>query len=483
MPVRARSSSSWTARSASRSRRSASQALVARSMRSCSARSSSSSRSRRSPDSTSASALSAWSSTSSWSLRRRWPSISSGRLSSCTRMRLAASSIRSIAESGSRRSLTYRWAKVAAAITAGSVMATPWWTSYFSLRPRRMLTVSSTDGSSTKIGWNRRSSAASFSIWRYSSSVVAPIMRSSPRASAGLSMLPASTAPSAFPAPTIVCSSSMNSTTSPAERVVSSTTPLSRSSNSPRYLAPASRLPMSSCTTRLPSRPSGTSLLTMRCAKPSAIAVLPTPGSPISTGLFLVRRSRIWIARRISSSRPITGSSLPSAARWVRSMPYFSSASKRDSAVRESTVAPARTSLAAASRASAGGRASRAAPVVRRSATNRASAATNASPHVRATRSASSKARPTSAATYASASPLTRGRRASAASSAAWTWGRSPPARSRTRAGGCWASASSARARCSAPTWPWRRVWAICCALATSCSVVSVRRFASMAAA
>ena len=32
---------------------------------------------------------------------------------------------------------------------------------------------------------------------------------------------------------------------------------------------------------------SGTSPLTMRRASPSAIAVLPTPGSPISTGLFV----------------------------------------------------------------------------------------------------------------------------------------------------------------------------------------------------
>jgi len=41
---------------------------------------------------------------------------------------------------------------------------------------------------------------------------------------------------------------------------------------------------------RLLRRDSGTSPLTMRCAKPSTMAVLPTPGSPISTGLFLVRR-------------------------------------------------------------------------------------------------------------------------------------------------------------------------------------------------
>ena len=39
----------------------------------------------------------------------------------------------------------------------------------------------------------------------------------------------------------------------------------------------------------------------------------PRPGSPISTGLFFVRRESTWIVRRISSSRPITGSSLPGA--------------------------------------------------------------------------------------------------------------------------------------------------------------------------
>ena len=46
------------------------------------------------------------------------------------------------------------------------------------------------------------------------------------------------------------------------------------------------------------------------------MAVLPTPGSPISTGLFLVRRESTWMTRRISSSRPITGSSLP----WRRQL-------------------------------------------------------------------------------------------------------------------------------------------------------------------
>ncbi len=68
---------------------------------------------------------------------------------------------------------------------------------------------------------------------------------------------------------------------------------------------------MSSATMRLFRRPSGTSPRTMRCARPSTMAVLPTPGSPMSTGLFFVRRASTWITRRISSSRPITGSSLP----------------------------------------------------------------------------------------------------------------------------------------------------------------------------
>ena len=71
--------------------------------------------------------------------------------------------------------------------------------------------VSSTEGWSTITGWKRRSSAASFSTcWRYSLRVVAPMQWSSPRASIGFKRFPASTAPSAAPAPTTVWSSSMN---------------------------------------------------------------------------------------------------------------------------------------------------------------------------------------------------------------------------------------------------------------------------------
>ena len=112
--------------------------------------------------------------------------------------------------------------------------------------------VSSTEGWPTNTGWNRRSRAASFSMLvRYSSSVVAPTSRSSPRASMGLIMLPASMAPSALPAPTMVWSSSMKVMTSPPASVISLSTALSRSSNSPRYLAPATIEPRSRLMTRL----------------------------------------------------------------------------------------------------------------------------------------------------------------------------------------------------------------------------------------
>ena len=188
--------------------------------------------------------------------------------------------------------------------------------------------MSSTDGGSTITGWKRRSSAASFStFFRYSSSVVAPMQCSSPRASIGLSRLPASGDPSVLPAPTMVWISSMNSSTRPSLCLISLSTAFRRSSNSPRYLAPASSDPMSSEKMARSFNHSGTSPRTMRCASPSTIAVLPTPGSPISTGLFLVLRDRMRITRRISASRPITGSSLLRRASPTSSMPYFESAS------------------------------------------------------------------------------------------------------------------------------------------------------------
>ena len=80
---------------------------------------------------------------------------------------------------------------------------------------------------------------------------------------------------------------------------------------------------------------------------PSTMAVLPTPGSPISTGLFLVRRDSTWMTRRISSSRPMTGSSLSSRAIWVRSRPNCSRALYVASGSCELTLSPLRTSFMA----------------------------------------------------------------------------------------------------------------------------------------
>ena len=57
----------------------------------------------------------------------------------------------------------------------------------------------------------------------------------------------------------------------------------------------------------------GTLPSAMRCARPSTIAVLPTPGSPTKIGLFLRRRLSTWIVRsssllaadqRVDAARP-----------------------------------------------------------------------------------------------------------------------------------------------------------------------------------
>ena len=188
--------------------------------------------------------------------------------------------------------------------------------------------MSSTSGCSTSTGWNLLSSAASFSMYfLYSSRVVAPIQRSSPLASIGLSMFPASMAPSAFPAPTMLCSSSMNMMILPSDFSTSFRTALSLSSNSPLYFAPAISEPMSSANIVLSFSPSGTSPFRIRCARPSTTAVLPTPGSPIRTGLFFVLLERIRMTRLISESLPITGSSFPLRAISTRSLPNLASAS------------------------------------------------------------------------------------------------------------------------------------------------------------
>ena len=59
----------------------------------------------------------------------------------------------------------------------------------------------------------------------------------------------------------------------------------------------ATSAPTSREMTRRPRIDSGTSPSAIRCASPSTTAVLPTPGSPMSTGLFFRRRLSTWIVR------------------------------------------------------------------------------------------------------------------------------------------------------------------------------------------
>ncbi len=136
----------------------------------------------------------------------------------------------------------------------------------------------------------------------------------------------ASIAPSAAPAPTSVCISSINRIIVPDAFSTSFKTAFRRSSNSPLNFAPATRALISRAMTLLFFNPSGTSPLTILRAKPSTIAVFPTPGSPINTGLFFVLRDRTCMIRLISSSLPITGSNFPCLANWVKSREYFSRA-------------------------------------------------------------------------------------------------------------------------------------------------------------
>ncbi len=224
-----------------------------------------------------------------------------------------------MALSGRKRSEIYRCDNSTEAMMASSVIRTLWWFSYRSFSPLMMLMALITSGSSMVTFWNRRSSALSCSkyFW-YSFSVVAPMARRSPRARAGFRILAASIAPSDFPAPTKVWISSMKRMISPSEASTSFTTAFNRSSNSPLYLAPAISAPMSRENICLDVRLEGTSPFTIRCASPSAMAVFPTPGSPMRIGLFFVRRERICSTLRISSSRPMTGSSFPLRARSLR---------------------------------------------------------------------------------------------------------------------------------------------------------------------
>ena len=97
-----------------------------------------------------------------------------------------------------------------------------------------------------------------------------------------------------------------------------------RSSNWPLYFVPATKLAKSKETILLSKRIRDTFLLMILSASPSAIADLPTPGSPINIGLFFLRLLRICDTRSISFRRPTTGSNFPVSAKKVKSLPKLS---------------------------------------------------------------------------------------------------------------------------------------------------------------
>ena len=211
---------------------------------------------------------------------------------------------------------------------------------------------------------------------------------------------------------------------------------------------------------RLFLSPSGTSPSRMRWARPSTMAVLPTPGSPMSTGLFLVRRCRTWTVRRISSSRPITGSSLPDSARAVRSTVYRSSASRFASAFASRMDSPPRAdSMAAANRAASKPAARRASPALPGLAPRTASTTSadmNSSPRRCASRSARFRILARSGAMPTS--PVGRAIRGRSLirrpTSVAKAWASTPATPSKAAPP---PSSSSAESRCRGSTVAWSR--------------------------
>ena len=238
--------------------------------------------------------------------------------------RAPASSSISIALSGKNLSVIYLSDKWTQASIASLEYFTLWWSSYLSFKPMRISIDSLTEGELIIIFWNLLSSAPSFSICcLYSLRVVAPMQWRSPLAKEGLNILEASRDPEAPPAPTNVWSSSIKIIK--FFRDSSSFIILfSLSSNWPLYLVPETNAARSRDRILLLCNNLGTVFWTIRWARPSIIAVLPTPGSPISTGLFFFLLAKTWATLSISFSRPITGSSLPFFANWVMSLEKWS---------------------------------------------------------------------------------------------------------------------------------------------------------------
>ncbi len=148
-------------------------------------------------------------------------------------------------------------------------------------------------GSLMITSWNLLLSAASFSMYFwYSLKVVEPMSLIFPLERSGFSICAAS--PFSWPhAPMMVWISSMKRMMSLVGSMASSKMDFILASNSPLYLVPATKVPISSKNILLFWSFSGTSPLVIFCANPSTTAVLPTPASPMSRGLFLFFLKRV----------------------------------------------------------------------------------------------------------------------------------------------------------------------------------------------
>ncbi len=158
---------------------------------------------------------------------------------------------------------------------------------------------------------------------------MAPTIRSSPRANIGLSMLPGvhralARGPSAHNGVEFVDERD----DLPSDSLISSNTALSRSSNSPRYLAPATIAPRSRADQFLAAQGLG------HVTSDDPLGEALNDGR-LTDARFTDQHRIVFgpsdstcTTRRISVSRPITGSIFPSRANAVRSCPYFSRALK-----------------------------------------------------------------------------------------------------------------------------------------------------------
>jgi hypothetical protein len=226
-----------------------------------------------------------------------------------------ASSMTSMALSGSRRSLTY----LAESFTAASMASS----SYLHLVVRLVLrlqplqdlhrvlerglahvdaleaprqrAVALERGSCTPGRWSTRCSAAC------------------PEASAGLSRFDASIEPPMVaPAPTMVWISSMKRIASGLLQRLEHR--LQALFELPAKLGAREQRAHVEGVHLGPSSTAGTVASKMAFARPSAMAVLPTPGVAHVEGLFFRRRHSTWMVRSSSGARPMSGSMWPSAA-------------------------------------------------------------------------------------------------------------------------------------------------------------------------